>query len=83
MYIYLYVALLSLCHRVSGSCGVLTMSIQCCSWGPRAYMKGPNTRAPSMVGGSGNKTKERKKGSTEGDISGTPGLNQLFRGSPT
>ncbi|KAA8581363.1 hypothetical protein FQN60_002944 [Etheostoma spectabile] len=41
------------CHSSTGSCGVLTMSIQCCSCGPLAYMKGPNTSTPSRAGGSG------------------------------
>lgn len=53
-------------------------------------MKGPNTRAPSMVGGSGKKQTEKqtnkgdiKKASAEWIFSSTPGLNELLRGCLT
>lgn len=51
-------------------------------------MKGPNTIAPSMVGGSGKKkekksNKKKKGGIAEWNFSGTSGLNELFRGCPT
>lgn len=49
----LYEALPSACQRLMVSCGVLSMSNQCCSCGPRAYMKGPNTSTPSVASCSG------------------------------
>lgn len=48
-----YEALPSPCHRLMVSCGELSMSIQCCSCGPLAYMKGPSTSTPSVASCSG------------------------------